>query len=187
MFKSSEYLYNIYQCSRHSPDISRPYLSCIAIHKVFCIEESLMCSQCGFTTMPIKLYNEARFPNTSRGKCSGDLNIRLAIALTKTGVCVSAIREILATLDLPVISSNTLQKCLDRIGALCTSVNKSVMAENRQNVHMTKELRGDIQGNVPAPVRVMTDTSYNNCHKDRGFFQSLRPLCQLLKTKHQKI
>ena len=45
------------------------------------------------------------------------------------------------------------------------------MSENRDMVMKIKQLRGETTMDEPVKIRVMSDGSYNNCHKGRGFSQ----------------
>ena len=137
------------------------------------VRAGLKCTECSFCFNRVKFYEEVESDRPKRGNKAVKLNVQFQVALTKEPVGNTAIRNILAMLDIDPPTVHAMQEMANKVGQVFTELNENQLALNRSIVSTVVRIRkgdGDVESG-PAPIVVAADGGYNNPPKGRTFYQ----------------
>ena len=140
-----------------SVDCNQPQFAVKNEKKVgVCWKISLQCSNCNFTTLEKKLYQEAT--STRPGPKPATANIGLAVGLQDTPMGNTRCRTLLATMDVPPPARSSMQKTSNRVAEVVTRLNRQDMSEK---VDMLKAINRS-RGNPESSINIAMDGRYNS-------------------------
>ena len=162
----------------HMPTLARAYHAAVTAHKDFregCdgvlvalsdyevrwgvgVNEVFGCTQCDFVGELSPLYQEIEQP-TKPGRNPADVDVGLQLALHSTSLSSAGARRFLSCLTVPSPSSSGLQKAANAFGPVMERENERDMAEKRNVVKDTLEVRGLARD---SPIHAEFDRQYNN-------------------------
>ena len=136
------------------------------------VRTGLKCNTCTYmskTTLPF--YEEVCKAKNAPGPAAAKLNIQLQVGLTKNPIGNSAIRNILATLDIDPPSERGMQNVANDVSDVYTNINQEQLSKNRDKIGMVMAIRNNEPLGNPVKIAVEADGGYNNPPKGRSFSQ----------------
>jgi len=137
------------------------------------MKAALRCNQCSYRSPRVmKFYEEIDCESTKKGPIPVKLNVQLQVALSKEPIGNSAMRNILATLDITPPSERGMQTMANFVSDSYKKINNEQLAKNRQLIETVMAIRNECEGETsPIPIAVEADGAYNNPPKGRSFSQ----------------
>ena len=129
--------------------------------------EKLVCDRCGYSSSRQKFYDEMK--RDGPGERIAVINMAAQVALADTPMAVTAFRQMMASMDLPVPSEKTLQDMATRYSDIMEEENKRDMQRWIEVVKRVNTLKGNKPG---APIRGQADTRY---HTPLGNLRGRKP------------
>ncbi|KAI8483879.1 lens induction in camera-type eye [Branchiostoma belcheri] len=117
--------------------------------------ETLVCDYCGYTSSRMKFYDEIE--REGRGGRTPVINMAAQVALADCPMAVSAFRQMMASMDLPVPCESSLQNLANRYSDIIEEENAEDMERWIDAVQRVNTMKGNKAGTA---VRVQTDTIY---------------------------
>jgi hypothetical protein len=136
------------------------------------VKAGLKCNVCQYESATLmKFYQEVECRDKTKGPKTVKLNVQLQVALTKEPIGNSAMRNILAFLDISPPSERGMQNIANRVSDSFKNINRAQLSTNRQLIKKVLTLRQECTEGEKVNIAVAADGAYNNPPKGRSFTQ----------------